>query len=660
MKKFLFISLITLLTSVYGFSAVDVTVATVNGTTGQTATVAVTASGMDGANGGASIVGLQININFSSNVVTYMDIINRNADLTSLGSWTYSGINGQIVVLWEATDLGIPADVADGSTLFDIQFINNQGGTSVLNLATVEAIDIYGSLIDNGTLTNGSITFAAPATTSTWNGTGSWLTPANWSNGIPSSPTNAIIASGTVTVDANAFCNNLTVNSGIGVTINTGKSLNVSGNLVLESSSATLPTGSVLTNGSLNVTGTRTVNRYLTGGVNHFVSTPVQIARISDFYNASNPGYFYAYTESTNTWENPWNLDEQLTVSKGYAVNYTNPETVSITGTLNNDAQYQLLPTDGFTYTNSNGWNLVGNPYPCPLDWTISAGWTKTNVANGIYFWNGTTYASYVAGVGANGGTQFIPPFQGYFVRCTTATADFRVKKAARTLAGLSQNYYKNSVENTLRLKINDIDETVVYLNENATNTFDSDFDAYKLMSQLEDVPQLYTVNDEVEYSINGKATADYVEFPVVAKVATEGVYSIAVSGTETFQSAAVIMLVNTLTGTSIDLKSVSSVSLNLEAGLNSNYVLKIYKNGLGVEDGKTNNAVVYAAGNTIFFQNCENALVNVYDMVGKQVASTKLNATVNANLSLNCAQGHYLVQIVSDKNAFSTKVYIK
>lgn len=660
MKKFLFISLITLFTSLYGFSAVDVTVATVNGTLGQTSTVAVTASGMDGNNGGTSIVGLQININFSSNVVTYMDIINRNAGLTSLGSWTYSGVNGQIVVLWEATELTLPANFPDGEKIFDIQFINNQGGTSNLVLATVEAIDQFGSLIDNGTLTNGSITYAAPATTSTWNGTGSWYSPANWSNGIPSSPTNAIIASGTVTVDANAFCNSLTINSGMGVTINTSKALNVAGNLVLESSSPTLPTGAVLTNGSLNVTGTRTIKRYLTGGTNHFVSTPVQAAYINNFYNASNPGYFYSYKESTNVWENPWNLDEQLTVFKGYAVNYTGPQTISLTGTINNDAQYQLLPADGFTYTNSNGWNLVGNPYPCPVDWTIAAGWTKTNVSNGTYFWNGTTYASYVAGVGTNGGTQFIPPFQGFFVRCTTATADFRVKKAARSLSGLTQNYYKNSVVNTLRLKINDVDETVVYLNEDATNAFDSDFDAYKLLSQLDEVPQLYTVNDEVEYSINGKANADYVEFPVVAKVATEGVYTLAISGSETFPSTAAIMLVNTLTGTSIDLKSVSSVSLNLEAGLNSNYVLKIYKNGLGVEDGKTNNAVVYSAGNTIFFQNCENALVNVYDMVGKQVASTKLNATVNANLSLNCAQGHYLVQIVSDKNAFSTKVSIK
>ena len=319
-----------------------------------------------------------------------------------------------------------------------------------------------------------------------------------------------------------------------------------------------------------------------------------------------------------------------------------------------------MLPADGFTYTNSNGWNLVGNPYPCPVDWTIAAGWTKTNVSNGTYFWNGTTYASYVAGVGTNGGTQFIPPFQGFFVRCTTATADFRVKKAARSLSGLTQNYYKNSVVNTLRLKINDVDETVVYLNEDATNAFDSDFDAYKLLSQLDEVPQLYTVNDEVEYSINGKANADYVEFPVVAKVAAEGVYTLAISGSETFPSAAAIMLVNTLTGTSIDLKSVSSVSLNLEAGLNSIYVLKIYKNGLGVKDGKTNNAIVYSAGNTIFFQNCENALVCVCDMIGKQMTSTKLNANVNNSLNVNFAEGWYLVNVVTNSSTFSTKVYIK
>jgi hypothetical protein len=660
MKKFLFITLISIITSLYGFSAVDVTVANVTGAGGQTASVGVTASGMDGTNGGTSIVGLQININFTSSVVTYMDIINRNSNLNASGTWTYSGINGQIVVLWEATDLGVPANFSNGDKLFDIQFINNQGGTSNLTLATVEAIDINGSTIDNGTLTNGSITYAAPATTSTWNGSGSWFTPANWSNGIPSSPTSAIIASGTVTVDANAYCNNLTVNNGKGVTINTGKALNVAGNLTLESSSASLPTGSILNNGALNVTGTRTAQRYLTSGVNHFVSTPIQTAYINNFYNASNPGYFYAYIQSTNTWENPWNLDEQLTVSKGYAVNYTNPQTVSLSGVLNNDAQYQLQSSDGFTYTAGNGWNLVGNPYPCPIDWTIAAGWTKTNVANGIYFWNGTTYASYVAGVGTNGGTQFIPPFQGYFVKASAASPILTVKKAARSLSGLTQNYYKNSTENTLRLKINDVDETVVYLNESATNAFDSDFDAYKLMSQLDEVPQIYTESEEVEYSINGKANADYVEFPVVVKVSSEGVYTINVTGTETFPSSSVIMLVNTVNGTSTDLKSMGSVSLNLEAGLYANYVLKIFKNGLGIENGNANNANIYAAGKTIFFQNCENALVTVYDMIGRNVATNKLGSSVNNNFSVNCTEGWYVVKVDGKQNNTTARVYIK
>ncbi len=65
------------------------------------------------------------------------------------------------------------------------------------------------------------------------------------------------------------------------------------------------------------------------------------------------------------------------------------------------------------------GWNLVGNPYPSPIDWDAASGWTKTNVDNATYrHVNNATWASYVGGVGTNGGSQIYCFMSGFLCWC--------------------------------------------------------------------------------------------------------------------------------------------------------------------------------------------------------------------------------------------------
>src|SRR5690606_34243021 len=115
-----------------------------------------------------------------------------------------------------------------------------------------------------------------------------------------------------------------------------------------------------------------------------------------------------------------------------YALNFGNsfaPKTVELTGVVNNgNISKTLYNHDGF-YT--QGFNLVGNPYPSPIDWNATRGWTRTNIDDAIYFFTAGednrytgTYSSYVAGGPSSDGksSSVIPSMQGFFVHVSESS----------------------------------------------------------------------------------------------------------------------------------------------------------------------------------------------------------------------------------------------
>jgi hypothetical protein len=661
MKK-IFITLVLILSvmvSVFSQTATT-TVAIVVGTTGQIASVPVTVSGINEVDGETPIIGFQAFVTYQTSVVSYLESINLNATLEAGGSFIVSTVNnGTVSVNWLADDIMVPVSVTDGETLFDIRFISNNGGTSPLNLLNVEYYDINNNVLGN-VLVNGSISFSAPASSTTWNGTGTWYTDGNWSNGIPGIATQAIIAAGVVTVDAaTAYTNNLTINPGAGATLNSGKTLSVNGNLVLESNTTATATGSLLINGTLSVTGTTTVKRFLSGGAQHFISIPLTAASIQNLINPGNPGYIFNFIEATSTWNNPWEPTYQLNLATGYSVNYTNQETISLTSPLNNDASYS--PT--LTRTGA-GWNFVGNPYACPLDWTIASGWTKTNLDNATYIWNNNVYASYVGGVGANGGSKYIPQFQGFFIHASAASPAISIKKAARTQNGNDTLFLKESVANVFRISISNgtlEEETVIYLSSAATPEFDSESDAYKLFGFNEEAPHIYTRIGNDDYAINGQPLVESLSLPLLVKTSQAGAFTFRATGFESFDGYYFFTLEDKESGIIYDLKQNQELALNLNQGeINDRFNVRIFKSALGIGDDQLNMIRVYSGDKSVYIEKCPEAEVYVYNMTGEIVASKQFAEASLNKMVLNVPAGIYVVRMMSQYGTISSKVFVK
>jgi hypothetical protein len=302
-----------------------------------------------------------------------------------------------------------------------------------------------------------------------------------------------------------------------------------SGNVVLNNQALTLlssaaGTALVVNSGTGTVQGTATVQRYLDGRLNagpgyRHLSAPVSNTTVADLatasftpvvnlaYNTSAQPNFvqpfptvFGYDEGrlnlTNNlpvfdkgWYSPAALTDPLVPTKGYTVNMAANQVVDFVGTLNNGTYTQALPRQN--QTANGGWQLLGNPYPAPLDYSLVSAADRLNLNAAIYVSQSTgqyanTYRTYVNGIGS----PFIPVGQGFFVRVadgqTNATLTLRNNQRVTTYANQvavqrTTGETRPVLNLTLTAANGGADALYVYAEAGTTAGFDQQQDAAKL-----------------------------------------------------------------------------------------------------------------------------------------------------------------------------------
>ena len=150
----------------------------------------------------------------------------------------------------------------------------------------------------------------------------------------------------------------------------------------------------------------------------------------------------------------------------------------------------------------AQGWNLIGNPFDTTLDWD-AVDLVGSDVANSIYFWDPeyNRYASYVNGVGTNGGTQYIAPGQGFFVYSATTNSD-QLTFGDDVKSDSSAVYFKTSQPILLDLSLDNSTNTIFRINDLATYGFDMNLDAFELNNPSTN-DMITTRVGNVLYSVN-------------------------------------------------------------------------------------------------------------------------------------------------------------
>jgi hypothetical protein len=306
-----------------------------------------------------------------------------------------------------------------------------------------------------------------------------------------------------------------------------------SGNVALNNQPLTLlssasGTALVVNNGTGAVTGTTAaVQRYLDGSLNaglgyRQLTAPVSGSTVADLTTASfspvvNPGYntsaapatvrpyptVYGYDESrlsttannlpafSKGWFSPASLTEALAVGKGYTMNLAAGQVVDFVGTLNNGDYTQALTRQN--QTADGGWQLLGNPYPAPLDWSQVLVDDRPGLDGAVYVSQSTgqyagTYRSYVNGVG----NPVLPMGQGFFARISPGTTNgtLALHNTHRVTTYATQvSVLRTAAETRPRLNLTlaapsgNLDGLYVYAEAGATAGFDAQQDAAKLLN---------------------------------------------------------------------------------------------------------------------------------------------------------------------------------
>jgi hypothetical protein len=186
----------------------------------------------------------------------------------------------------------------------------------------------------------------------------------------------------------------------------------------------------------------------------------------------------------------PADPTDALAVGRGYTVNLPATEQVDFQGTLNNGDQTLALTSTRATYP-AGGWQLLGNPYPAPLNYALVDPADRAGLEAAIYVYSSTSqyagrYRSYVNGIG----NAIIPMGQGFFARVVASqpTATMTFRNSQRLTAPTSTTFQRTAAETRPLVQLTLqapgsplLDEATVYFENGATIGFEPAFDAEKL-----------------------------------------------------------------------------------------------------------------------------------------------------------------------------------
>jgi hypothetical protein len=442
------------------------------------------------------------------------------------------------------------------------------------------------------------------------------------------------------------------------------------------------------------------MQRYLSSGFGYkYFSSPFQGAIVAGFGDDIDLGFWfptvYSYDESRTTsgwvsYVDPAGVLEPMT---GYSVNFgsvSDPDTVDLAGEVTNGALSLTLYNNNNTYT--QGFNLVGNPYPSAIDWEAASGWTKTNIDDAVYYFKasgtdqyGGTYSSYVNGISSDGiVSNIIPSMQGFLVHVSdgvypvtgTLGTDNSVRVSDRTQYFAKSGSARNRDSSPLiRLNLMYTDDTassdpmVIYMNDRSKHGFDRDLDARKLFNTDFNVPNLYIRLPGFDnLSINAIPAVEElpVRLPLGIKTNRIGEVSFRLSAMDSYYDNHHIDLYDSLAGIHHRLVKGSDYSVLLEAGEHHDrFFLELENQSVGFSEYPESDErfTVWSSNGLIRISlhdlDGKRGMLSLYGIDGRLHFRKEIAAMGEYEFEPPGTAGIYVVQYVSRRMVRTVKMYM-
>lgn len=594
-------------------------------------------------------------------------------NVSNSGTLTLTGYTGTIV-RWEFSSDNFATTVTPIANTTPTQNYTNLNATRFYRavLGSGVCAEVYS---DVASITVGEMTI--------WDG-------VEWTNGVPTDASGVTfladytsagnISACSVTITSNAV---VTITSGDDITINGTLNIDAGSNLVLENNANLLQLSNLANAGGI------TVNRNSSALKRQDYtswSSPVAGQNLFDFSPltiVTPTSRFYTYNTSTNLYNSitsPSTTDFEI--GTGYLIRMPNNHPANTPTVWN--GQFNGVPTNGDVnitladFGAGQRFNLVGNPYPSPIDLNEFVADNSTSITGTLYFWRKTnnamspSYCSWsTAGFVDNGEDQVVDPNdilqtgQGFFVEGSGNSTSLQFNNSQRVGDNTGQFFRSASEIERHRIWLNATNEAGAYSQmlvsymTNATMGIDFGIDG----KYNNDGPiALNSVIEGEDYTIQGRAlpfeAADVV--PLSFKATDSGNYTIAIDHVDgMFLASQDVFLKDNLTGTTNDLK-LASYTFATEAGTFADRFEIVYQLPLAVSNPtfSENSVVVYSQNGNIVINSGTTVMdaIQVFDVRGRLIVSqTGINAS-ETTLNAGASNQVLIVKITSDDNQTITR----
>ena len=365
-------------------------------------------------------------------------------------------------------------------------------------------------------------------TTGNWNDLSSWEVEKGAGNYVDATniPTRYyesidILNSHTISIaSGNSF-------TAYNLNINSGGTLNQSGELAVYGD---ISNAGAQGNFHLNSTSSGSASLITYGTVSGVAEMDCYFSTLSQWYLVASPmvhdsanvfinQYLDYWNEVTSKWVGIEDSATILNPMQGYSAKKETDHTATYDGVFNTGDQSYTLSYTANGAAFGDGWNLIGNPYPSSIDWSLVT--IPTGMNAGVSLWKDVSggkrkYVVWNSGVG-NDSARYIPPGQGMMAQATTNGTVLNFSNAIRTHTNASgfekgaqesQDTIAEVLQITSRAN-GTFDDTYIRYKEDAGTEFNGQYEVHKLMSNDIEIPQIFSFAEEEKLAINALPPPD-------------------------------------------------------------------------------------------------------------------------------------------------------
>ena len=512
--------------------------------------------------------------------------------------------------------------------------------------------------------------------------------------GISLSTDTINVVAGDIIITANTQCDELTVEGGASVTVNSGVTLTTT---TINLNSTSQSYSSLILDGTL--TGTVNYNRFTASvgpiGTNDLIAAPVSGQAFGAFETA-NPNLpafgteraFAPYNTVAGAYQNydaVTNSTTTIDSGTGFRTATTDGSTLTFTGTVLSSDVLNIPISDAEA---GMAWNLIGNPYPSYIDFSTFFSMNQSefdpagsyqaiygydgDASNGWTVWNQATMLD-------NTVTELIAPGQAFFVKAKTSGGLIDFTTTMRRI-GSDDDFIQGRSANTINIALSklrligtdDQTDTQIYFIDGTTRGLDPGFDAGSYQG-VADAFSIYTNlvenNEGLDMAIQSLPYNDFndVVIPLGVKALANGALTIGLDPSSSLPQNINVYLEDTQENT-LTLLNNSDYTFTPSGDLTGTgrFFLRYSSDTLSSLTTQLEDLLIYSNNSTkqviIKGQLTTNSRVTLYDIQGRIVLEKNLNVsnTVNTINVNDMSAGVYIVKLTDGSTTKTQKLVIR